>query len=201
MPGFGLNFAEKPSLCLVGSKSCYFRKPLLLLLDAGLQEHFRLGDLAFLAGQFFLRCQQFVLSCGGFFQLFFKAAAHFFKLAFAGLDLALTFLEFVFELAFLVKQIILTLKQKFFLLGLRLFARFCNYAFRQIFGVANTLCGRALVRHNPQRNPQQRRSYKRCNEQWIHESSLSLLSIRTLRQKTRADEHRQAAKLPHAVAK
>ena len=142
-----------------------------------------------------------MLPCGCFFKLFLKATAHFFKLAFAGLDLALTFLEFVFEFPLLIEQIILALKQYLFFLGLRLFTRFRHYALRQIFGVAHTFCGRTLVRKHPQRNPQQRRSYKRCNEQWIHESSLSLLSIRTLRQEARADEHRQAARLPHTVAK
>lgn len=80
-----------------------------------------------------------MLFFSGFFQFLLKAAAHFFQFALTGFDFAFPFLEFVFQLALLIKEIILALKQNFFFLGLSLLARLLHNALGQVIGIADAL--------------------------------------------------------------
>ena len=93
MAGAGLDFRKKPLPGLLGGQAGDFLQTVFLLIDAFVERFLKLGKFPLLFGEVFFDAQEFVFFFGRFFKLFLKPLALLLKLAVAGLQLALAFLD------------------------------------------------------------------------------------------------------------
>ena len=164
----GFDFGKKAGFGLFGREAGDFFEAAFLLVDAIFEEFLLLGNMAFLAGKVLFRGKEFMFLFGRLFELFLKAAAEFFELAFTRLDFALALLELVFHFALLVEKVILPLNQNFLFLRLRFLSRLLDYALGKLVGVAEALCRRPALHDSADQQASDKDADKQNNCRNIH---------------------------------